>query len=87
MTQRRGGTTWAWLLASVVLGAGCASADNGDSGASSIVPTGYKLGGQTGSLVPDCGLAPLSAEGRSVPAGEALAVLYAGACPEPPSDV
>jgi hypothetical protein len=85
MTQRRGGTTWAWLLASLVLGVACANGTANDIGTVSVVPPGYRLGGQTGSLVPDCGLAPLSAEGRSVPPGEALAVLYAGACPEPPS--
>jgi len=41
----------------------------------------YELGGQTGSLVPGCGVAPLSAGGLSVPEGNALAILYARDCP------
>jgi hypothetical protein len=40
------------------------------------------LGGQTGSLVPDCGVAPLSARGLAVPSGDAVAVLYGSGCPE-----
>ena len=44
----------------------------------------YRLGGQTGSLIPDCDLAPLSGQGQSVPAGDALAVIYAGECGELP---
>jgi hypothetical protein len=40
------------------------------------------LGGQTGSLVPDCGVAPLSAGGVTVPVGDALAVIYGRRCPE-----
>ena len=85
MTLRQGWrTTRGLLVASALwLGFGCASND-GDNGAL-YMPPGYILGGQTGSLVPDCGFAPLSAEGRSVPAGEALAVLYTGACSEPVS--
>jgi hypothetical protein len=42
----------------------------------------YWLGGQTGSLVPDCGVAPLSAGGLAVPIGDALAVFYDRGCPE-----
>jgi hypothetical protein len=42
----------------------------------------YKLGGQTGSLIPDCGVAPLSQTGLAVPSGDVLAVLYTRGCPE-----
>jgi hypothetical protein len=45
-------------------------------------PGDYMLGGQTGSLVPDCGVAPLSAGGVAVPVGDALAVVYGRGCPE-----
>lgn len=58
---------------------GCASADV-DHG-TSIDPGNDYLGGQTGSLIPGCGLAPLSAAGNGVPAGDALGVLYTGNCP------
>lgn len=50
--------------------------------AAMLAPREYLLGGQTGSLIPGCGVAPLSAEGRAVPAGDALAIVYAGDCPE-----
>jgi hypothetical protein len=65
-----------WALVSVVA-CGSSDANNGFPG-----DPDYQLGGQTGSLVPGCGVAPLSAAGNSVPAGDALAVLYAGDCPE-----
>lgn len=42
---------------------------------------GYEFGGQTGSLLPGCGLAPLSAEGSIVPTGKGLAILYTKDCP------
>jgi hypothetical protein len=42
----------------------------------------YLLGGQTGSLIPTCGVAPLSASGYAVPRGDAVAVLYGSGCPE-----
>jgi hypothetical protein len=45
-------------------------------------PGDYMLGGQTGSLVPDCGVAPLSASGIAVPVGDALAIVYGRGCPE-----
>jgi hypothetical protein len=45
-------------------------------------PGDYMLGGQTGSLVPDCGVAPLSAGGITLPVGNALAVVYGRGCPE-----
>jgi hypothetical protein len=40
------------------------------------------LGGQTGSLIPTCGVAPLSASGYAVPRGDVVAVLYGSGCPE-----
>jgi len=42
----------------------------------------YQFGGQTGSLVPGCGVAPLSREGQAVPAGDAIAVVYTSGCPD-----
>lgn len=45
-------------------------------------PSDYMLGGQTGSLIPNCGVAPLSANGYTVPRGDALTVLYGAGCPE-----
>lgn len=62
--------------------AACGSESSNDS-ASLVPPPGeYLLGGQTGSLVPDCGVAPLSAGGITVPVGDALAVVYGRGCPE-----
>jgi MYXO-CTERM domain-containing protein len=68
------------LASTALTSVGCASSDM-TLDFSSEQPD-YQLGGQTGSLVPGCGVAPLSAEGQSVPAGEALAVFYAKDCPE-----
>jgi len=39
------------------------------------------FGGQTGSLVPGCGVAPLSASGQALPASDTLAVVYTSDCP------
>ena len=64
-----------WLL----LGAGALLGCGGDD---STVPGEYWLGGQTGSLIPDCGVAPLSKAGLAVPSGDVLAVLYTRGCPE-----
>jgi hypothetical protein len=47
-----------------------------------VSPADYMLGGQTGSLIPTCGVAPLSASGYAVPRGDAVAVLYGSGCPE-----
>lgn len=41
----------------------------------------YEFGGQTGSLVPGCGVAPLSESGQALPASDALAVVYTSECP------
>src|SRR6185503_4615802 len=74
----------AGLVGTLVALVACGSADDDANNDSQAIATGpdYQLGGQTGSLVPGCGVAPLSAAGSSVPAGDALAVLYAGECPE-----
>lgn len=72
-----------WVRRAVIgawLAAGCASSDeNADVG---FLPREYILAGQTGSLVPSCGVAPLSQEQLAVPVGDALAVFYASGCPE-----
>src|SRR3954462_13516276 len=70
---RVGGTL---LVAAGLLGCSAAEQDVDLSD----LGTGY-LGGQTGSLIPGCGLAPLSAAGNAVPAGDALGVLYTRDCP------
>jgi len=73
------------LVWALVSGVACGSSDDVslDFSNGNGAPDDYQLGGQTGSLVPGCGVAPLSAAGSSVPAGDALAILYAGDCPEP----
>jgi hypothetical protein len=65
------------LVAAALLGC---SADDADHD-TAIDPGGDHLGGQSGSLIPGCGLAPLSAAGNGVPAGDALGVLYTSDCP------
>lgn len=60
---------------------GCGSDDSDNRGIG--LPRDYVLGGQTGSLIPGCGIAPLSDEGLGVPSGDALAVLYTSGCSEP----
>ena len=42
----------------------------------------HETGGQTGSLMPICRVAPLSSAGVQVPAGDAVAVVYTDGCPE-----
>lgn len=69
------------LLCALLFLFGCGSEDSNNA-AFAGSSGGYELGGQTGSLIPGCGVAPLSAEGRSVPAGDAVAVLYTSECPE-----
>ena len=60
---------------------GCGDDDSDRSAIGS--PDDHFFGGQTGSLIPGCGVAPLSEEGLGVPSGDALAVLYTGGCSEP----
>jgi hypothetical protein len=60
---------------------GCAGEDSNNESAPSP-PKEWILNGQTGSLVPNCGVAPLSEAGLAVPSGDALAVLYTVGCPE-----
>ena len=84
MIERRwwGAIRNAGLVGALVSVVACGSFDEKDNAAAVTGPLDYQLGGQTGSLVPGCGVAPLSAAGSSVPAGDALAILYAGDCPE-----
>jgi MYXO-CTERM domain-containing protein len=66
-------------LALLVL-AGCASAEDGAADAPGLSGNGWTgLGGQTGSLMPTCGLAPL-ARNRGVPSSAAGIVVYTTAC-------
>jgi hypothetical protein len=78
-----GGRRWLGPIGGAVLAllisSSCADERQGDYGF--LPPPDYELGGQTGSLVPGCGVAPLSAGGLSVPEGNALAILYAQDCP------
>jgi len=63
--------------------AGCSSSETGSG---SVKPTQDPYGGQTGSLKPDCGIAPLSKKaGASVPAGDSAFVLYSTACGSAPT--
>jgi hypothetical protein len=69
----------------LAFGAGCGAFETDSSAQlypSELGPEPYMLGGQTGSLVPDCGVAPLSSSGVAVPSGDAVAVLYGSGCPE-----
>lgn len=75
---------WITLGRAVLAGAllaGCAFQSDDTADLAGPSPDSM-LGGQTGSLIPSCGVAPLSAQGRSVPSGDAIGILYAGACPE-----
>lgn len=69
------------LLPLLALLLGCASdtAESTTAGAG-----GNYTGGQTGSLMPNCGIAPVSDEGGSVPSGEQAFVLYTRGCPGVP---
>lgn len=68
------------LAIAVLSSAGCSQDATVDFAAvDDLAP--YQLGGQTGSLIPGCGVAPLSAQGQSVPSGRALAVFYGKDCP------
>jgi hypothetical protein len=84
MIERRwwGAIRSAGLACGLLAGFGCSSSFDVAFDEFPTTPPEYMLGGQTGSLVPGCGVAPLSAAGRSVPAGDALAILYAQDCPE-----
>jgi hypothetical protein len=67
-------------LAGAALAAGCVNSDS--DVILDFAGPDYQLGGQTGSLIPGCGVAPLSADGQSVPVGRSLAVFYAQDCPQ-----
>ncbi|HTM44679.1 MAG TPA: hypothetical protein VL137_06970 [Polyangiaceae bacterium] len=60
--------------------AGCGSATSASNAAASGGSGNY-TGGQTGSLIPNCGLAPGSERGSSVPSEEQAFVLYTDGCP------
>jgi hypothetical protein len=71
-------------IAALPMLGGCSASDMSGDAASSVGGSGGDYyGGQTGSLVPLCGLAPLSDEGQSVPAGEQAFVVYTQGCPAP----
>ena len=73
-----------WALLALVAVSACASSDDANNSADGPYGPDYMLGGQTGSLVPDCGVAPLSEQGHAVPVGDAVAVLYTSGCPDEP---
>lgn len=77
-----GATPLVGPLVALLMGFGCASDDRVDVAAGGTPPDPYQLGGQTGSLVPDCGLSPLASGGAPVPEGDVIAVVYAEGCPE-----
>jgi hypothetical protein len=68
------------LVPLLALLAGCAGSTDASDGANSSTGGNY-TGGQTGSLIPNCGIAPLTREGGSVPSGEQAFVLYTQGCP------
>lgn len=79
MSERAGrGRVCRALACALLGGAGCLQ-DDGDSIDIGVQPE-YELGGQTGSLLPRCGVAPLSAQGQSVPVGRVLGVFYGEDC-------
>lgn len=76
----------ALLLWGLVL-AGCASSaedGGGSSQGSGTVPGTWISGGQTGSLMPTCGLSPLARE-QGVPASASSFVVYTSGCEAAPS--
>jgi hypothetical protein len=81
-SQRVSWTTSSLLrgLAALALlgGSGC-GADDDDSGAGPI-SNPWVEGGQTGALIPDCGLTPAATAGDSIPGGDSGIVLYADEC-------
>jgi len=79
--QRRGrGVSVRRAIVGAWLATGCGSSDQDNSDV--LGPREYIFAGQTGSLVPSCGVAPLSQGQLAVPIGDALAVLYTSGCPE-----
>lgn len=70
------------LLSLLALLPSCASDTDAESATSGA--GGNYTGGQTGSLMPNCGIAPVSDEGGSVPSGEQAFVLYTRGCPGVP---
>jgi hypothetical protein len=46
---------------------------------------GGPYGGQTGSLTPSCGVAPLTNDGAAVASGSDVAIVYTAGCPDPNS--
>jgi hypothetical protein len=89
----RGGTLGTLVRAAaglallVSFGCGAAESDDGGSngspgGAGTGAPLDWRFGGQTGSLMPSCGLAPV-ARLQGVPASSAF-VVYTAGCPGAP---
>jgi len=74
----RRGQAFGGVLLSLVTLSGCASLEPRPEDYPS---DDYKFGGQTGSLVPGCGVAPLSESGQALPSSDALAVIYTSDCP------
>jgi len=70
------------LLPLLALASGCGSSSEAASGNAGTGAGGAYTGGQTGSLIPNCGIAPLSEEGGTVPSGEQALVFYTRGCPQ-----
>jgi hypothetical protein len=91
---RQGSTsTWAlvpaWaallgLLLSVSL-PGCGSSDASADAATTGSTGGNYNGGQTGSLIPSCGIGPVTRDGAAVPSGEQAFIFYTRGCATPPN--
>jgi hypothetical protein len=68
----------------LLLLAGCGSAESADgaSSPSAVVPgvNPWVLGGQTGALMPACGLTPAATAGDSIPGGDSGIVIHTQAC-------
>jgi MYXO-CTERM domain-containing protein len=59
---------------------GCAGADDGDFGGSGAIINPWAAGGQTGALLPPCGLTPAARAGDSIPGGNAGIVIHTDQC-------
>jgi hypothetical protein len=65
-------------LAALLLCSCASSSDEGAYVGPGVNP--WVAGGQTGALIPDCGLTPAAADGDSIPGGDSGIVLYTDKC-------
>lgn len=64
----------------LLLAAWCATRLLGCSSSANSTAGGTPYGGQTGSLTPTCGVAPLAQDGAAVASGNSVAVVYTASC-------